>query len=114
MRMAWIALAMTAACASWPQPQEIERSSASSAAPTDQQNRDSHGSPSTVDTHPANELQIRAKSGNEDTAKTENHWWDRPSITDWVIAFRGGPTNLDRFRGRDKWNSAGYAAAASG
>jgi hypothetical protein len=24
------------------------------------------------------------------------------------------PTNLDRFRGRDKWNSAGYAAAASG
>jgi DNA-binding response OmpR family regulator len=27
---------------------------------------------------------------------------------------RGGPTNLDGFRGRDKWNSAGYAAAASG
>lgn len=27
---------------------------------------------------------------------------------------RGGPTNLGRFRGRDKWNSAGYAAAASG
>jgi hypothetical protein len=27
---------------------------------------------------------------------------------------RGGPTNLDKFRGRDKWNSAGYAAAASG
>jgi hypothetical protein len=30
------------------------------------------------------------------------------------FAHRGGPTNLDRFRGRDKWNSAGYAAAASG
>jgi hypothetical protein len=30
------------------------------------------------------------------------------------IILRGGPTNLDRFRGRDKWNSAGYAAAASG
>jgi hypothetical protein len=29
-------------------------------------------------------------------------------------AVRGGPTNLDGFRGRDKWNSAGYAAAASG
>jgi len=29
-------------------------------------------------------------------------------------AWRGGPTNLDKFRGRDKWNSAGYAAAASG
>ena len=27
---------------------------------------------------------------------------------------RGGPTNLDKNRGRDKWNSAGYAAAASG
>jgi hypothetical protein len=27
---------------------------------------------------------------------------------------RGGPTNLGSFRGRDKWNSAGYAAAASG
>jgi hypothetical protein len=29
-------------------------------------------------------------------------------------AVRGGPTNLDKNRGRDKWNSAGYAAAASG
>jgi hypothetical protein len=29
-------------------------------------------------------------------------------------AIRGGPTNLDKIRGRDKWNSAGYAAAASG
>jgi ParB family chromosome partitioning protein len=28
--------------------------------------------------------------------------------------YRGGPTNLDKNRGRDKWNSAGYAAAASG
>jgi len=28
--------------------------------------------------------------------------------------FRGGPTNLDKNRGWDKWNSAGYAAAASG
>ncbi len=27
---------------------------------------------------------------------------------------RGGPANLDKMRGRDKWNSAGYAAAASG
>jgi hypothetical protein len=26
---------------------------------------------------------------------------------------RGGPANLDKIRGRDKWNSAGYAAAAS-
>lgn len=31
-----------------------------------------------------------------------------------VSYVRGGPKNLDRFRGRDKWNSAGYAAAASG
>jgi hypothetical protein len=31
-----------------------------------------------------------------------------------VIKDRGGPTNLDSFRGRDKCNSAGYAAAASG
>ena len=30
------------------------------------------------------------------------------------VEVRGGPTNLDRFRGRDKCNSAGYAAAASG
>jgi hypothetical protein len=30
------------------------------------------------------------------------------------LAHRGGPTNLDKNRGRDKWNSAGYAAAASG
>ena len=27
---------------------------------------------------------------------------------------RGDPTNLDSIRSRDKWNSAGYAAAASG
>src|SRR5271154_3025475 len=26
----------------------------------------------------------------------------------------GSSTNLDKIRGRDKWNSAGYAAAASG
>ena len=31
-----------------------------------------------------------------------------------VDVLRGGPKNLDRFRGRDKCNSAGYAAAASG
>jgi hypothetical protein len=26
---------------------------------------------------------------------------------------RGGPTNLDKIHSRDKWNSVGYAAAAS-
>jgi hypothetical protein len=32
----------------------------------------------------------------------------------FFLASRGGPANLDRFRGRDNWNFAGYAAAASG
>ena len=32
----------------------------------------------------------------------------------WRPFIRGGPTNLDRSRGRDKCNSAGYAAAARG
>lgn len=36
--------------------------------------------------------------------------------TSAIIArlLRGGPRNLDKIRGRDKWDSAGYAAAASG
>ena len=36
----------------------------------------------------------------------------RPSWPGLVA--RDGPANLDSFRGRDKWNSVGYAAAASG
>jgi len=35
-------------------------------------------------------------------------------ISEFYNVLRGGPTNLDKNRGRDKWNSAGYAAAASG
>lgn len=32
---------------------------------------------------------------------------------DVLMEIRSGPTNLDSFRGLDKWNSAVYAAAAS-
>jgi hypothetical protein len=38
----------------------------------------------------------------------------KPLLRILLPSLRGGPTNSDSFRGRDKWNSAGYAAAASG
>ena len=37
----------------------------------------------------------------------------RPFTEMLLLASRGGPAFLDRFRGRDKWNSIGYAATAS-
>ena len=88
MRGLWIAGAMLIACSalsdSAPQQQKTEGASSTNSVLKDNQKQS--GNPSTISVDVSGHLDVTPADQQGSNQAEKQRWWERPSITDWMIA----------------------------